>query len=66
MVSPGTARFNPVTGRPTLTAVRLHCDAPLVVGFDLDMTLIDTVPGLRGDPARRSAPSSAWSSRSPR
>ena len=27
----------------------------LVVGFDLDMTLIDTVPGFAADAARRSA-----------
>ena len=33
-------------------------DAPLVVGFDLDMTLIDTVVGFARDAATRSAPSS--------
>ena len=40
-------------------------DAPLVVGFDLDMTLIDTVPGF-GAVLTRSARSSASSSTSRR
>ena len=37
---------------------------PLTVGFDLDMTLVDTVPGFAATLRGCSAPSWAWTSRS--